>query len=103
MVLGDALTDAEGTPHKMAGLLPHATSFATRKLSLGYRKITAAAGPFPGTWAAHEFHYATVTGEAGPRLFAAEDAEGTRLSAMGLLRGNVSGSFAHLIDRFPSR
>lgn len=102
MALGATLTDAEGTAHPMAGLLPHHTSFATRRLSLGYRRITGTAGPFPGTWSAHEFHYATVTGEAGPRLFAAQDAEGNTLPAMGLIRGNVSGSFAHLIDIFPS-
>ncbi|MGE3830174.1 MAG: cobyrinate a,c-diamide synthase, partial [Parvibaculaceae bacterium] len=32
MVLGETLIDAEGTSHKMAGLLPLSTSFAKRKL-----------------------------------------------------------------------
>ncbi|SFP54757.1 cobyrinate a,c-diamide synthase [Tranquillimonas alkanivorans] len=99
MTLGETLTDAQGRTHRMAGLLPLATSFAERKLHLGYRRVEAAAGPFAGTWAAHEFHYATVIHEKGPRLFAATDAEGTRLPPMGLIRGSVSGSFAHLIDR----
>lgn len=102
MTLGKTLTDAEGTCHRMAGLLPHQTSFATRRLSLGYRRVEATTGPFQGPWTAHEFHYATVTGEAGPRLFTAQDAEGNQLAAMGLIRGNVSGSFAHLIDIFHS-
>jgi cobyrinic acid a,c-diamide synthase len=99
MVLGQTLTDADGTPHRMAGLLPLATSFATRRLHLGYRHVTATQGPFPGRWAAHEFHYATTTRADGQPLFTATDAEGTPLPPMGLTQGRVSGSFAHLIDR----
>src|SRR5207248_9355800 len=37
MLLGENLTDAEGTTHRLAGLLPLATSFAERRLHLGYR------------------------------------------------------------------
>ena len=37
MVLGESLEDAAGQHHAMAGLLGHATSFAKRKLHLGYR------------------------------------------------------------------
>ncbi|WP_375553318.1 cobyrinate a,c-diamide synthase [Roseovarius mucosus] len=99
MVLGDSLTDASGTRHTMAGLLPLDTSFATRRLHLGYRHLAAHTGPFPGTWAAHEFHYATTLRADGPTLFTATDAEGTELPPMGLHSGRVSGSFAHLIDR----
>lgn len=99
MVLGETLTDAEGRTHPMAGLLPLATSFATRRLHLGYRHVTATEGPFRGRWAAHEFHYATTTRATGTPLFTATDAEGTPLPPMGLVRGRVSGSFAHLIDR----
>jgi cobyrinic acid a,c-diamide synthase len=99
MTLGSGLIDASGTPHAMAGLLPLETSFATRRLHLGYRTLTAAQGPFPGTWAAHEFHYATTLQADGPALFSATDAEGTALPPMGLHLGRVSGSFAHLIDR----
>lgn len=99
MVLGAGLIDADGTPHAMTGLLPLETSFATRRLHLGYRTLTAAQGPFPGTWAAHEFHYATTLRADGPALFTATDAEGTAIAPMGLTLGRVSGSFAHLIDR----
>lgn len=99
MVLGDGLIDAQGTQHAMAGLLPLETSFASRRLHLGYRTLTATQGPFPGTWAGHEFHYATTLRADGPALFAAQDAEGTALPPMGLHLGRVSGSFAHLIDR----
>ena len=46
MVLGQALTDAEGQCHAMAGLLPVETSFAQRRLHLGYRRAaTLADGP----------------------------------------------------------
>ncbi len=98
MVLGETLTDADGKVHKMAGLLSLATSFAERKLHLGYRQVQAAHGPFTGTWTAHEFHYATTVKANGEPLFTATDAEGTPLPPMGLRHGNVAGSFAHLID-----
>ena len=98
MVLGEALTDADGTTHQMAGLLGLHTSFAQRKLHLGYRSLCASAGPFTGHWQAHEFHYATTISAKGTPLFRATDAEGTALPAIGLIRENVCGSFAHLID-----
>ena len=99
MVLGDALTDAEGVTHAMAGLLPLETSFASRKLHLGYREMTATDGPFRGAWKGHEFHYATTIRASGTPLFQIKDAEGNALPPMGLIAGRVSGSFAHLIDR----
>ncbi|MDX8348781.1 cobyrinate a,c-diamide synthase [Cognatiyoonia sp. IB215446] len=98
MVLGETLIDADGTAHQMAGLLPLETSFATRKLHLGYRTLRATEGPFAGAWKGHEFHYATTLRAEGAPLFKAEDAEGTQLPPMGLIKGNVCGSFAHIID-----
>ena len=103
MVLGDSLVDADGKSHRMAGLLPLETSFADRRRHLGYRRVTARRGPFPGAWTAHEFHYATTVRADGEPLFEAEDAEGSALRPMGLVRGSVSGSFAHLIDRATDR
>ncbi|TIU16806.1 MAG: cobyrinic acid a,c-diamide synthase, partial [Mesorhizobium sp.] len=38
MVLGEALEDAGGETHRMLGLLGHSTSFARRKMNLGYRE-----------------------------------------------------------------
>ncbi len=99
MVLGDGLVDAGGQRHGMAGLLGVETSFAARRLHLGYRVVEAAAGPLPGRWTAHEFHYATALREEGEPLFRAWDAEGAALAPMGRRRGRVAGSFAHLIDR----
>lgn len=99
MTLGETLIDADGTPHTMAGLLPLATSFASRKLHLGYRNISAAGGPFKGQWKAHEFHYATTIHANGTALFNVTDAADAALPDMGLRHGRVSGSFAHIIDR----
>jgi cobyrinic acid a,c-diamide synthase len=103
MTLGESLTDAEGQAHRMAGLLPVETSFAARKLHLGYREAALCAdGPLGGSgtvYGAHEFHYATVLREGDARpLFRAADAAGTDLGAAGLCAGNVMGSFIHLID-----
>src|SRR5262249_9378438 len=36
MVLGKTLEDADGGTHEMLGLLGHSTSFAKRKMNLGY-------------------------------------------------------------------
>lgn len=103
MMLGRGLTDADGHGHAMAGLLPLETSFARRKLHLGYRTATLRAdGPLGAagqTFRGHEFHYATVTAEAGAPLFACRDAGGTALGAAGLRAGSVMASFIHLIDR----
>ena len=101
MVLGDGLIDADGRRHEMAGLLGLETSFATRKLHLGYRHLHATQGPFAGHWTGHEFHYASTIRAAGTPLFAATDAAGDALPPMGLINQRVSGSFAHIIDAGP--
>jgi cobyrinic acid a,c-diamide synthase len=104
MVLGDGLVDAGGARHAMAGLLPLETSFAERRLHLGYRAVRQLAdSPIGGvgeSWRGHEFHYATILREGpAPRLFAAADARGRALGEAGLAVGRVCGSFVHLIDR----
>ena len=60
MVLGDALIDAQGQSHAMAGLLPLTTSFATRKLHLGYRQLMPLGGPWTKPLRGHEFHYSSI-------------------------------------------
>ncbi|QHQ35728.1 cobyrinate a,c-diamide synthase [Algicella marina] len=98
MTLGTGLVDADGTRHQMLGLLPVETSFETRRLHLGYRRLRPLSGPFATPLTAHEFHYATVLSEGdGIALFAAEDADGATLPPMGRSVGNVAGSFAHVI------
>lgn len=107
MVLGEGLIDADGTRHAMAGLLPLETSFAERRLHLGYRAARLLAeGPLgvAGTcFRGHEFHYAKILreGSAEP-IFEAEDASGTKLGPVGRRRGRTAGSFIHLIDRVGS-
>lgn len=103
MVLGERLTDADGQSHQMAGLLPLATSFAERKLHLGYRRLTPRGGaPWQGELRGHEFHYSTISaGGGGEALFAARDAAGAELPPMGLRRGRVMGSYAHVICEAP--
>ena len=103
MTLGEGLIDAEGNRHAMAGLLPLVTSFAERKLHLGYRRGTLLAegplGTAGRTFRGHEFHYASVVSEgAGESLFEVEDATCRNLGSHGRRQGSVFGSFLHLID-----
>lgn len=104
MVLGRGLVDGDGDRHEMAGLLPLETSFANRRLHLGYRRaVLGIDGPLGSKGMAfrgHEFHYATILSEGpGEALFETSDAAGRRLGAAGLRSGTVAGSFVHLIDR----
>ncbi|HCO99958.1 MAG TPA: cobyrinic acid a,c-diamide synthase [Rhodospirillaceae bacterium] len=104
MALGRGLVDADGVRHAMAGLLPVETSFATRRLHLGYRVAqlheTGPLGPAGCHFRGHEFHYATMAGEQSRSpLFRVEDPRGAYLGAYGAVAGTVSGSFIHLIDR----
>jgi cobyrinic acid a,c-diamide synthase len=104
MVLGAGLIDRAGARHAMAGLLPLESSFAERRLHLGYRQATVISnGPLGAAGAAyraHEFHYATVIDEGpGEALFDCTDSHGQDLGASGRSRGRVFGSFLHLIDR----
>jgi len=104
MLLGDSLEDEKGNNHAMLGLLPLATSFKKRRLHLGYRRLQLLAHgvwshAWPGKLHGHEFHYSTITsqGEAAA-LFQAHDARGDNLGTLGQVRGNVAGSFIHIID-----
>lgn len=99
MVLGHALIDADGLEHRMADLLPVTTSFARRKLHLGYRHFRHdGALPWPRVLKGHEFHYSTISrqDEEMP-LFRAEDAAERDLGPMGLRRNRIMGSYAHVI------
>jgi cobyrinic acid a,c-diamide synthase len=102
MVLGEAIEDAAGARHAMAGLLGHITSFARRRLHLGYRRATLLAdgplGPAGTRLRGHEFHYASVVQRGGDAPFAAiADGEGRPLGMEGSRRGLVTGSFFHAI------
>lgn len=104
MVLGEALEDADGVNHPMTGLLSHATSFATRRMNLGYRQATIAADGPLGTAGVvlrgHEFHYARVTDPGRDEPFAQiADGQGRPLGPSGGRRGSLSGTFFHAIAR----
>lgn len=100
MTLGEAIVDADGLRHEMLNLLPVETSFARRKLHLGYRRLRPTrAAPWASPLTAHEFHYATIVREGeGSRLFHCADALGDDLGEAGLRVGSVCGSFMHVID-----
>ncbi len=102
MVLGKSLTDAHGTSFEMANLLDVSTNFAKRKLHLGYRRATLIAdgglGRAGSRFNGHEFHYASIEtlGDDAP-LAMVSDAYGSDPVPAGSRRGNVSGSFFHVI------
>jgi cobyrinic acid a,c-diamide synthase len=103
MVLGEGLIDGAGRRQRMAGLLPLVTSFAERRLHLGYRCATMLGntplGASGAKFRGHEFHHATVVAEdAADRLLSMRDATGTHLGSHGSRRGSVFGSFVHLIE-----
>lgn len=102
MALGTGLIDAAGERHEMIGLLGLETSFATRKLNLGYRKaelIEPCVLGSPGDrLTGHEFHYASVVSCPDDPLFHLRDSDGNALPQRGSRRGFTTGSFFHLID-----
>lgn len=107
MVLGRWLTDAEGVRRPMAGLLDLETSFAQRKLHLGYRRARLAAncalGPAGAELAGHEFHYATIIAEKGETFAWVVDAYSEAERPAGLRAGPVTGSFFHAMAKKKGR
>jgi cobyrinic acid a,c-diamide synthase len=102
MALGASLVDASGESHRMAGLLDVETSFAKRRMTLGYREARLAADCALGARGAalrgHEFHYATIASAGSDDPFAfVTDAYGVAASPQGSRRGLVTGSFFHVI------
>ena len=86
----------------MTGLLGHATSFAKRKLHLGYRSARLLSDGVLGVKGTivrgHEFHYATMASVDVDRPLAELfDGEGRTLGRAGGRRGLVTGTFFHAI------
>jgi len=106
MVLGTGIEDASGDHHAMTGLLSHATSFAKRRLTLGYR-VARLLGP--GVMGArgdeirgHEFHYSTVLDAGSDDAFCELlDSRNDCLGKAGARRGQVSGTYFHAIAAAP--
>lgn len=102
MVLGTGLEASDGDRWEMLGLLSLETTFAKRQLHLGYRRArflganvsTKTGGEAMG----HEFHFASIVSNSDKPLAVITDAGGAPIADGGARRGNVSGSFFHLID-----
>lgn len=110
MAMGAALIDRDGTRHEMAGLLGLVTSFAARKLHLGYRRARLAQaipGQAAGTFLmGHEFHYSTILAQPDAPLAEVTDATGAPVAETGSTRlqpggGLSTGTFFHLIAAAP--
>jgi cobyrinic acid a,c-diamide synthase len=103
MVLGQGIEDAEGKRHAMAGLLRLETSFAQRRLHLGYRRARlradGALGAAGSEILGHEFHYAHVLSMDDEPLVDCRDAAGGVVPEGGARRGSVSGTFFHFIGQ----
>ena len=101
MALGAALIDRDGVRHRMAGLLGLVASCEPRKLHLGYRRaVLQAAMPGAARGAAlrgHEFHYCRIVEQPDSPLAEVFDADGRPVAETGSYRGQVSGTFFHLI------
>jgi cobyrinic acid a,c-diamide synthase len=96
------MEDSDGRTHAMTGLLGHTSSFAKRKLHLGYRAARlladGALGPQGALVRGHEFHYASLIAAGDDAPFAElSDSEGRVLGKSGSRRGRVSGTFFHAI------
>lgn len=101
MALGEGLIDRDGTHHRMAGLLGLVTSYADRRLHLGYRQarlLAPVAGHTVGTvLRGHEFHYSTVVDQPDPPLARVSDPDGIKVAETGSYRGPVAGTFFHFV------
>ncbi len=102
MVLGDSIDDANGKCFPMLGLLELSTSFAKRRMQLGYRRATLLTdcpiGAKGSVVAGHEFHYATIVKAPPRKLASVTDADGNGVLEGGGVNGHVSGSFFHFVD-----
>jgi cobyrinic acid a,c-diamide synthase len=102
MALGESLIDASGVAHPMASLLGVKTSFAKRRMTLGYREARIASDCALGTAGSvlrgHEFHYATIVASGDDQPFAfVRDVYGAPEAPAGSRRVRITGSFFHVI------
>jgi cobyrinic acid a,c-diamide synthase len=110
MAMGAGLVDKDGTQHPMAGLLGLVTSYAERRMHLGYRSAILAEA-IPGhrcgtRLSGHEFHYSTILAQPDAPLAKVTDATGAPVSETGSTRrqpggGLSTGTFFHLIAGAP--
>ena len=106
MAMGAGIVDKEGVRHQMAGLLGLETSFAKRKMHLGYRQADLN-HPIPGQPArarlkGHEFHYASIVEEPNAPLAKITDSNDLTVPETGSFKqfdggGQATGTFFHMI------
>lgn len=112
MYLGRSLTDLDGRVHAMAGVVPIDATMRARRLTLGYRTVTALR-PSPlleegEVVMGHEFHWAESAAPAGTAAYAIAERAG---APEGYARDNVLASYVHIhlasrpamADRFVAR
>jgi cobyrinic acid a,c-diamide synthase len=99
MYVSEGLTDQDGRPHRMAGVVPGWTTIGPARLTLGYREVRARSdSPLlkrGETVRGHEFHWSVPT--APPSTDdAAYDLLGRDGAIDGHTRENVLASYIHL-------
>jgi cobyrinic acid a,c-diamide synthase len=102
MALGRAIIGQDGKRYPMLDLLGLETSFAERRLHLGYRRAELLSDCLLGAaglaLTGHEFHYASVMSAPDEPLFRVSNAEDEPLPERGSRRGHITGSFFHVLD-----
>ena len=99
MYLGQSLTDFDGEPHGMVGLIPAKSSMSKGRLTLGYREVEALAdGVLLAKGArvrGHEFHWSVADSPASPEhaTYAVRSQDG-RIE--GFRRGSLWASYIHV-------
>lgn len=101
MYLMDTLTDGQGEPHHMTGIIPAAVVMQSRAAALGYREVTAQQDtlllPRGECARGHEFHYSTVTYQQPENWSHAYETVGLRGTKLeGYAQGNLLAGYTHL-------
>ncbi|MCE4557038.1 cobyrinate a,c-diamide synthase [Pelomonas cellulosilytica] len=95
LALLDTLTDANGRPHRMAGLLPGQARVHHRFAALGLQALDWPEGPLRG----HSYHYSTLDTPLAPIATATNPNGGTTAEAL-YQHGPLRASYVH--HYFPS-
>lgn len=99
MYLSEGIVDFGGARHAMVGLVPGWSAMRHRKMTLGYREVTARTD-LPHLRAGdaargHEFHW-SVMEQPVPEAAAAYSVGGDPAALEGYARGNLVASYCHL-------
>jgi cobyrinic acid a,c-diamide synthase len=99
LALAESLTDAEGTAHAMAGLMPGRAQMQTRLAALGMQKIGWPELGDRGELRGHTFHYSTLDTPLNPIARASNPNAGKAAEAL-YAQGSLRASYVH--HYFPS-